>query len=131
MNDTVATPNPDSITSALELFPGAEVVATERPLFCRDCDKALIADRERPYSEVSSIKDLVSLLDQRKSRIVQKTWPDGHGEWICSHCGRAVQVGDTKSARQKDKRIEKPELTRTAPRRARTAFWRTLTRRKF
>src|SRR5215467_1595446 len=80
---------PNMVADILKLFPGAEVVATERPLFCRDCDKALIADRERPYSAVSSVKDLVSLLDQRKSRIVQKTWPDGRGEWICSHCGRA------------------------------------------
>src|SRR5262245_25720135 len=41
------------IADILKLFPGAELVATERPLFCRDCDKALIADRERPYSAVS------------------------------------------------------------------------------
>jgi len=79
----------DPVPDALRLFPGAKIMATDKPLFCRHCDKDLTAQWDRLYA-TSSVKELVALLETRPGKVVERSWPDGRREWACHFCGRGV-----------------------------------------
>jgi len=89
MNGNVAKLPDDAVANALELFPGAKVVAMNKPLFCTHCDKGLVAKWERVYP-TSSAKDLVALLAQRRGRVIERVWLVGRRDWACHFCGRAA-----------------------------------------
>jgi hypothetical protein len=54
----------------LAVFPGAKVVAKDKPLACRHCNRDHIPAW------------------RRGGKIVARVWPDGRREWACSYCGR-------------------------------------------
>ena len=79
------------------LFPGAKVVAEDKPLFCNHCNKALALEYERiyytaPVAHVESEVSLTDLIHQRRSEIVKRIWPDGSSDWMCHACGRKARV---------------------------------------
>jgi hypothetical protein len=78
---------------ALEIYPGAKIVAENKPLFCRHCDKGLVEQYQRLYS-TAQISMLVALLYQSHGKIVERVWPDRR-EWACHYCGRAYKETDS------------------------------------
>ena len=83
----VAKLHPDSVLDTFRLFPGAKVVAVDKPLFCRHCDKDLVHKWDRLYATAPA-KDLVVFLETRRGKIVERIWPDGRREFACHYCGR-------------------------------------------
>ena len=81
----------DLIGLALREFPGAKIVAINRPLFCRHCDGALAADYARANDTGRPASELVSLLNMRRSYIVERVWRDWTN-WGCQRCGREIPV---------------------------------------
>ena len=79
----------DTIVDALRVFPGAKVVALNKPLFCNHCDKDLIREYER-LCQSASVAELVALLKKRRGGIVRRTWPSGGRDWCCHACGRGI-----------------------------------------
>jgi hypothetical protein len=56
----------------LDLFPGARIVATDKPRSCEYCSRDHIPEW------------------RRGGKIVLRMWPDERREWACHFCGRAV-----------------------------------------
>src|SRR5262249_34947994 len=81
----------DTIVDALRVFPGAKVVALNKPLFCNHCDKDLIREYER-LCQSASVAELVALLKKRRGGIVGRTWPSGGRDWCCHACGRGAAM---------------------------------------
>ena len=86
----VAKLYPDFVLDTLRLFPGAKVVAVDKSLFCRHCDKDLVLKWDRVYA-TASMKDLVALLEKRRGKVVERIWSDGRREWACHFCGREAE----------------------------------------
>jgi hypothetical protein len=59
----------------LSAFPGARVVAEDKPTRCEHCAK---------------LKRLPEW--RRDGNIVERTWPNGRREWACSHCGHVAKI---------------------------------------
>jgi len=91
----------DATADALRVFPGAKVVALNKPLFCNHCDKDLIGEYECLYQS-APVADLVALLKKRRGRIVFRTWLGGERDWCCHSCGREAVTteGHIKKERQ-------------------------------
>src|SRR5215475_14113117 len=85
----------DATADALRVFPGAKVVALNKPLFCNHCDKDLIGQYECLYQS-APVADLVAMLNKSRGVIVPRTWPDGRREWACHVCGRSCTATKTK-----------------------------------
>jgi hypothetical protein len=62
-----------SVDDVLGVFPGAKIVAEDKPLFCKHCDKDYIPEW------------------RRGGRIVEARWPDGRVTLQCHYCGRDVK----------------------------------------
>jgi hypothetical protein len=54
----------------LDVFPGASIVAKDKPQLCGHCSKDNVPEWRRGGS------------------IVRRVWPDGRAEWCCHYCGR-------------------------------------------
>jgi hypothetical protein len=74
----------------LDIFPGAKVIAENKPLFCKYCDKDLIPEWDQLHQD-APVSKLVKLLERRRGRIVERVWSDGHRDWMCHGCGREVE----------------------------------------
>lgn len=75
----------------LRVFPGAQNVVIDKPLFCCHCDGDSIGEYDRLYATAST-KDVVTLLAKRQSKIVRRKWPDGRSDWMCTYCSREAKV---------------------------------------
>lgn len=78
----------------IQIFGGGSIVAEDRPLFCEHCDSELIPEYERLRIEGAAVKELAALLEKRRSKIVEATWPNGRRQWQCHSCGREVEGGN-------------------------------------
>src|SRR5262249_51066315 len=67
---------PHFVVDTLRLFPGAEILAVDKPLFCRRCDKDLVLEWDRLYA-TAPMRDLVVFLEKRRGKVVERIWPDG------------------------------------------------------
>jgi hypothetical protein len=65
-----------TVADVLAVFPGAKVVAEDKPLLCRRCNRDHIPAW------------------RRGGKIVERVWPDGRKEWACDYCGRAHDGGN-------------------------------------
>jgi len=61
-------------TDVIRVFEGARVIAENKPISCRYCDKQNIPDW------------------RRGGEIVQRIWPNRRSDWGCHFCGRAAAV---------------------------------------
>jgi hypothetical protein len=61
---------PIDIADVLAVFRGAKIIAVDKPLSCKHCDK----DSTPAW--------------RRGGKIVEWIWPDRR-EWACHYCGRA------------------------------------------
>ncbi len=61
---------PDTVTLVLRTFPGAKIVAMDKPLSCRPCTKDSVPSW------------------RRGGKIVQVIEPSGAPAWLCHYCGR-------------------------------------------
>ena len=80
-----------TLANVAAVFRGAKVVAVNKPLFCRHCDKDLLVDYDRIYASRAPVAELVQLLCSRRGKIIERTWPDRR-DWGCSNCGRRAGV---------------------------------------
>lgn len=65
-----------TVQDVLDLFPGARIVAENKPQLCGHCSKDNVPEW------------------RRGGNIVPRTWPDGRAEWCCHFCGRAATKVD-------------------------------------
>src|SRR5262249_44747117 len=80
-----------SINLASAIFPGAKLVAEDRPLFCDHCDGDLHEEYDALIQDTSTpAKVLLKALHKRRANIVEAVWPD-RKEWQCHRCGRRVR----------------------------------------
>jgi len=63
----------DAVAEVLRVFPGAKIVATDKPLFCVHCKK-----------------DYVPAL-RRGGKIIPRIEADGRHVWGCHYCGREAK----------------------------------------
>jgi hypothetical protein len=61
---------PDAVAAVLRTFPGAKIIAIDKPLSCKPCSGGSIPSR------------------RRGGKIVQVIEPDGAPAWRCHYCGR-------------------------------------------
>lgn len=63
----------DLVTEVLRVFPGAKVVAMDKPLACSQCSKEAVPAW------------------RRGGKIVRREDADGRQVWACHYCGREVR----------------------------------------
>lgn len=95
-------------------FPGAKIkiIASNKPLFCQHCDPKLIPEYRRRYDAGAPVADLVAILDHRRGKIIERTWPDRR-EWACHRCGRELFTNKKGARANVPQKGEKPYAART------------------
>lgn len=79
-------------SDVIQVFGGGIIEAKDRPLFCAHCDSELIPEYQGLWNAHAPTDDLVAVLEKRRGKIVEATWPNGRRQWQCSYCGRAAKV---------------------------------------
>jgi hypothetical protein len=74
----------------LEVFPCASVVAENKPLFCRHCDKDLMPEYAGSLEFRRASKG-PGRRAGRRGKIVPIIEVDGTPAWSCHYCGRRVR----------------------------------------
>ena len=75
-----------AVNATLAEFPGAKLIAAEKPLFCDHCDRRVIPQYRRAYTAGSPTRELVAILGRRRGKIIERTWSNGRREWACHYC---------------------------------------------
>ena len=76
--------------TVLEIFGGGRICVLDKPLFCPHCDEDLLSKYKRSYDK-APVSELVALIKNRTTRIVERKWPDGRRDWGCHGCGRKIR----------------------------------------
>src|SRR5262245_4733038 len=93
-----------TVLDVLNLFPGARVIAKDKPAFCPHCRKESEGLRGNKVTLITTDYDIGGNVRRRAvqkdrletpkwrrdGKIVLREWPDGRIEWACLFCGRAV-----------------------------------------
>ena len=75
----------------IRAFGGGTVIAEHRPLFCLHCDTEWADEFGYLKQTHAPVKDLATVLRQRRGLIVKVTWPNGRCYWACHCCGREIK----------------------------------------
>jgi len=77
-------------SDVVEVFRGGNIIAEDKPLFCKSCDGDLHREYQRSYYSTAAMNALVELIEKSRGKITRAVWPNGRCEWQCSRCGRKV-----------------------------------------